>query len=72
MRPISVLQVTVTGKRVGVSGVVSLLARGLRDRGFAVRVLILDDGPLIEELASLGIPADMIAADLQKAFETHC
>src|SRR5262249_41219556 len=59
-RPLSVLQIVSTGARVGVSGVVSLLARGLRERGAAVRIVCITDGPLIGELAGYGIPGDVI------------
>lgn len=62
MTPISVLQVVSTAQRVGVAGVVSLLARGLKRTGHEVRIVSLADGPLVRELVGYGLPADVVPA----------
>jgi glycosyltransferase involved in cell wall biosynthesis len=60
-RPLSVLQIVSSSARVGVTGVVSLLSRGLAARGIEVRVLCPAEGPLVEDMAGHGIVADVLA-----------
>jgi glycosyltransferase involved in cell wall biosynthesis len=63
----SILHVVSTGARVGVSGVVSLLARELSSRGHRIGVLTLTDGPLAERMRAIGIEGRI--CPVQRAFE---